>query len=203
MDDVLREILARLEAAMLNGGRLLLVIDGRCGSGKTTLAQEFGCRCRCNVFHMDDYYLPVVQQTEERLAEPGGNIDFERFAAEVALPLMQGRDIICRPFACSSQSYMEATLFRAAKINIIEGTYSCHPRLHPIYESAPDVNVVTLFLDIDSDIQLERIQKRVGEQRLQMFKEKWIPREEQYFDAYAVREYCDYRCMVTENIIDS
>ena len=32
---------------------------------------------------MDDYFLQPYQRTEERLAEPGGNVDYERFKEEI------------------------------------------------------------------------------------------------------------------------
>lgn len=202
MSQIIEEIMRQLEAAASEGTELLLVIDGMCGSGKTTLADELGRRFCCNVFHIDDFYLPLVMQTEKRLSEPGGNINFDRFVAEVEAPLAKGQDILYRPFGCISQSYMEATPLKATKINIIEGTYSCHPVLRRFYGKNADRRVITLFLDIEDDIRLERLLKRVGEQRLKLFKDKWIPREKEYFDAYAVREYCDYRYTVTENIVD-
>lgn len=201
MNQIIDEIMRQLEAAASEETELMLVIDGMCGSGKTTLADELGRRYSCNVFHMDDFYLPIVMQTEKRLSEPGGNINFDRFVAEVEVPLMQGQDILYRPFGCISQSYMEATPLKATKINIIEGTYSCHPVLRRFYEQSPDRRVITLFLDIEDNIRLERLLKRVGEQRLKLFKDKWIPREKEYFDAYAVREYCDYSASGTDDSI--
>ena len=32
---------------------------------------------------MDDFFLPMELRTAERLEEPGGNVHYERFSAEV------------------------------------------------------------------------------------------------------------------------
>ena len=36
---------------------LLVAIDGRCASGKSTLAKDLQKQLDCNVIHMDDFYL--------------------------------------------------------------------------------------------------------------------------------------------------
>ena len=59
--------------------RIIAAIDGRCGSGKTTLAAWLMDQFDGNLFHMDDFYLRSEQRTPERLAETGGNVDYERF----------------------------------------------------------------------------------------------------------------------------
>ena len=48
----------------------ILAIDGRCASGKTTLANELSQSLSCNVVHMDDFYLPFALRTPERMAQP-------------------------------------------------------------------------------------------------------------------------------------
>ena len=54
----------------------------------------------CNVFHMDDFFLPPALRTPERLSQPGGNVDRERMLAEALLPLSRGEDVTFRPFDC-------------------------------------------------------------------------------------------------------
>lgn len=197
MNDSVKDIILRLKAAEKNYGRILLVIDGRCGAGKTTMASRISEELLCSVFHMDDFYLPAAEQTDERMKEPGGNIDFDRFLSEVIKPLESGDAVAYRPFLCRNQAYADTKLMPAERINIIEGTYSCHPRLRGAYESlcgheaaTGSMKLIRIFVDVDGKTQIERIRTRVGEQRLKMFEEKWIPREEEYFKLCSVREYC-------------
>ena len=62
-------------------GRVCVAIDGRCASGKTTLATALAVSLGATVFHADDFFLRPEQRTAERLSEPGGNMDRERLKA--------------------------------------------------------------------------------------------------------------------------
>ena len=60
----------------------VIAIDGRAASGKSTLAEQLSTLLEADVIHMDDFFLQPYQRTPERLAEIGGNVDYERFAKE-------------------------------------------------------------------------------------------------------------------------
>lgn len=77
---------------------LLVAIDGRCASGKSTLAKDLQKQLDCNVIHMDDFYLQPHQRTTKRLREPGGNVDYERFETEVLQPMLTGEAFSYRPY---------------------------------------------------------------------------------------------------------
>lgn len=81
-------------------GRIVLAIDGRCASGKTTLANQLQKKLGGTIIHLDDFFLRPEQRTPERYAEPGGNVDYERFEKEVLIPLKEERDFIYYPFDC-------------------------------------------------------------------------------------------------------
>ena len=81
---------------------LLIAIDGRCAAGKTTLASIVKEKINCNVIHMDHFFLQPAQRTEERLQEPGGNVDYERVRKEVLIPLSQGKAFSYKPFDCKA-----------------------------------------------------------------------------------------------------
>lgn len=161
----------------------ILAIDGRCASGKTTLAMELSQSLNCNVVHMDDFYLPFALRTPERMAKPGGNIEFERLISEIIEPLLAGRDAVYRPYACHDDKFFPSVMLNAAKSTIIEGSYSCHPCL-------ADTLSIKVFMDIAPDKQLSRIARR-DPGHVEAFRTMWIPREEFYFAECAVRERCD------------
>ena len=46
----------------------VVAIDGKCTSGKTTLASKLAELYDCNMFHMDDFFLRPEQRTPERFA---------------------------------------------------------------------------------------------------------------------------------------
>ncbi|MBT9814299.1 RNA 2',3'-cyclic phosphodiesterase, partial [Catenibacterium mitsuokai] len=134
-----------------------IAIDGRCGSGKTTLANKLKAYFDCHIFHMDDFYLQEYQRTQERYNEPGGNVDRERFKKEVLDPLKNQQDVLYRPIECSTMSISEGTVYPYKPINIIEGSYSCHPELIDAYD-------ITVFLDIDEPLRYKRIEERNGKE---------------------------------------
>ena len=87
----------KIDELLTQKDMVIVAIDGKCTSGKTTLASQLAEVYDCNVFHMDDFFLRPEQRTPERFAEIGGNVDYERFREEVLLPLKSGKAFSCRP----------------------------------------------------------------------------------------------------------
>ena len=161
----------------------LIAIDGMCGSGKTTLGNYLAKELNASLFHMDDFFLQPHQRTPERFAQPGGNVDSERFLKEVLLPLHRKETIQYRPFDCGSFTIQPAIPIKPAKLTVIEGAYSMHPSLADYYD-------FSVFLDIDPGLQKERILKRNSPAFAQRFFNEWIPMEHLYFDCMQVKERC-------------
>lgn len=164
---------------------LLVAIDGRCGSGKTTLAARLQAHYGCTVIPMDHFFLRPEQRTPERLAAPGENVDHERFLEEVLLPLGQDAVFSYRPFDCSRMELAAPVTVHPAGLTIIEGSYSCHPALWEHYD-------LRIFLSVEPEEQMRRLILRNGDYA-QVFRQKWIPLEESYFSAYDLENRCDFR----------
>ena len=156
--------------------RVLIALDGRAASGKTTLADAFEKRLDCNVFHLDDFFLRPEQRSPERLLTPGENVDHERFVVEVMMPLLSGKEFSYRPFSCSTMTLGDPVAVTPKRINLIEGAYACHPSLFDAYTHR-------FFLTVSPEEQLFRIAQR-NASSLEAFKSRWIPLEEAYFKAY-------------------
>ncbi len=177
-------ILLYIEALQERQERVIVAIDGRCGSGKTTLASRLREQLRCAVFHMDDFFLRPEQRTAERLATPGENVDHERFLQEVLLPLQGGQSVTYRPFVCAKQQLGEPVSAGASRLTVVEGAYACHPALWSYYD-------LRVFLTVDPATQLRRIELRNGTDRARQFRDRWIPLEESYFAAFDIQTRCD------------
>ena len=184
MEIIVESIMREIEDCRKSKRRFLVAIDGRCAAGKTTLASELMSRLPCNVIHMDHFYLRPEQRTKERLREPGGNVDYERLLDEVLLPLINGKDVEYRPYDCRRLDFSDAICLADHAINIIEGSYSCHPSLRDHYD-------LSVFLSVSPEEQIRRIRQREGDDRVADFIEKWIPLEERYFERCSVCEHCD------------
>jgi uridine kinase len=131
----------------------------------------------CNVFHMDDFYLP---RTADGGALRGtrGNVDRERFFEEVLLPLSLGRPVLYRPFDCRTFTIGEGEKIAPKPLNVIEGAYSMHPALADSYD-------FSVFLKIPPRLQRDRILERNAPEEAKLFFERWIPLEERYFEGDA------------------
>lgn len=163
---------------------LIVAIDGRCAAGKTTLAERLRGLTGCNLIHADSFFLRPEQRTEERLNTAGGNIDYERLAKEVLLPLKNGEAFFYRPFNCKTMGFSDGIRVEPNALTIVEGSYSCHPALWEFYG-------LRIFVTVDPEEQLKRIERRNGADALTVFRERWIPLEEKYFVELRIAERCD------------
>ena len=136
----------------------------------------------CPLIHMDDFFLRSEQRTPERLATPGENIDHERFLREVLSPALSGNEIIYRPFDCSTGSLGEPVHVPISDMLLIEGSYAHHPKLREGY-------ALRILLTVSPEEQMRRILVRNGERLAAMFRDKWIPMEEAYFESLGVRDH--------------
>ena len=178
-----KTVLCGIDRILQGKERALIAIDGRCASGKTALADRLRAELRCNVIHMDDFFLRPEQRTDARYSEPGGNVDRERFSAEVLQPWLSGKEFSYRPFDCHTMSLGAPVTVNPNKVTVIEGTYSCHPALWEFYD-------LHIFLTTAPEKQLARLSKRDGA-NIRMFRDKWIPLEEKYFAACAPQSRCE------------
>ena len=177
-------LLSAIDRKLAENETVTLAIEGGSASGKTTLAALLKAVYGCTVFHMDDFFLQPHQRTEQRLAEPGGNVDRERFLEEVLLPLRRGEEIAYRRYDCSTGTVCEPVSIRPGRLNVVEGAYSMHPLLAEQYD-------LTCFLATDPEVQRKRILQRNGPEVGERFFTQWIPLEERYFEAFDPAGRCD------------
>lgn len=123
----IRQLMAEKETAVIS-------IDGRCGSGKTTLADFLQSVLPCNVIHADDYCLPFSRRVKNWERIPGGNMDFDRLLQEAIAPAKGGKTIKCRPYSCHTGKYLPEIILAPRPLTVIEGSYSQHPLLAEEYD---------------------------------------------------------------------
>lgn len=186
MHNTLKTIELHIQNLLQKKPSVLIAIDGRCASGKTTLASRIKEIHDCNLIHMDHFFLRPNQRTAERINTPGGNVDHERFLQETLLPLRDGEAFSYRPYDCQTQTFTEPIQIFPKAVNIIEGSYSCHPTLCKYYD-------LRVFLTLEKAEQLRRIEHRNGKSEALIFEEKWIPLEEAYFSAFSIAENSDLK----------
>ncbi len=177
------ELSAIIKARSAKAERFIVAIDGRCTSGKSTLANILADRLSATLLHMDDFFLPASRRDGNTFTTPAGHIDFERLLSEVISPILSGEVAHYRPYLCKTASFGEERTVEPSGVIILEGSYSHHP----VLKKHCDLSV---FLRIDKEVQSARIRKREGEGAKRFF-ELWIPREEDYLNAFSIENSAD------------
>lgn len=191
MEQAIRSICRQVERLLQEKQTVLVAIDGSCTAGKSTLAAALARELDCTLFRMDDFFLRPEQRTPQRLAEPGGNVDYERFREEVLLPLKAGTPVAYRPYDCATGSLKEAVAVVPKTVSIIEGTYSHHPYFEDPYD-------LRVFLKVSPAVRQQRIMQRPAFLHRRFF-EEWIPMEQRYFETFSIEEKADLVCFPEDN----
>ena len=163
---------------------LVLALDGRCGSGKTTLANALAAQVPgCTLLRTDDFYLPPAQRCPDWAHTPCANMDLARLREELLRPARAGEPVFYRPYSCREGAYRPGQCIPAQPLSIVEGSYSHHPLLAGCYD-------LKVFVTCSPAEQTRRLQAREGE-RYPGFAARWIPLEEGYFAQYRIEETAD------------
>lgn len=176
-------VLVAIDKAMKKHPRLRVAIDGPCASGKSTLGTALRDIYACPLIHMDDFFLRPEQRTQERLAQPGGNVDYERFTQEVLAPLLAGRDFSYRPWSCQLGGFDPEISIPAAPLTVVEGSYSMRPDLRDAYQ-------LRIWVEAPMELRRQRLLERGGADCLSRFEQLWIPLEDRYFEACSAAACC-------------
>ncbi len=164
---------------------LVLAIEGRAASGKSTLAAELAAITKYPVIKMDHFFLPQSLKKPRRVQTPGGNTHYERFIEEVVNNIKEDAPFSYEIFDCSIGGINGSALIPATRWRIVEGVYSLHPKFG-------DYADLKIFVDIEPEEQMRRIRNRDGVQMARIFRETWIPMEEVYFHKYKQEKNVDY-----------
>ncbi len=163
---------------------LVLALDGRCGSGKTTLASQLARQFPACVLHTDDFYLSPAQRVHGWEKKPCANMDLVRLRDEALRPAYNGLPVPYRAYSCREGAYQPVQELPARPLVILEGSYSHHPLLAG-YET------LRIFITCSKEEQTHRLRAREGE-RYENFAARWIPLEEGYFAEYQIEEKADF-----------
>ncbi len=174
-------LISAIEDRLSQNLPLTLAIDGLCGSGKTTFATLLAGLYDCNIIEMDHFFLPAEKRTPQRLAQPGGNIDYERFKQQVARHLGSGRPFSYQVFDCGVMNLVGTRQVQSKALTICEGSYSHHPHFGQPYN-------LKVFMTCAEEVQKKRLMERAGAELYKRFIDEWIPLEQAYFTACRIKE---------------
>jgi uridine kinase len=174
------EFLARLRRLERRQRTLLVGIDGRGGSGKSTFARQLERSAPdLTVVEFDDFYLPRASR-DARAArddqEVGGNFDWRRLREQVLVPLSRDEPAAYRRYDWPSDELAEWHPVPVGGIAIVEGNYSTRRALFGFYD-------FTVWIEAPHAVRLRRGLARGGEDSRERWLTEWMPEEERYLAA--------------------
>ena len=171
---------------------VVLALDGRCGSGKTTMAAALAEQFPdSTVLHTDDFYLPPADRVPGWEQIPCANMDLARLRDEALRPAYEGQPVPYRAYSCREGRCLPVQQLSAQPLVILEGSYSHHPLLAG-YET------LRVFVTCSKPEQTRRLQAREGG-CYQSFAARWVPLEEAYFSHYHIENKADFVMDTTSN----
>jgi len=183
--DTRQNLLAEIQRVQREKNRpIRIAIDGAAGAGKSTLAAYLQRELNAALVSMDDFYLPQGKRT----ADIAGHMDIDRFARQVAQPLLAGDDFAYEVFDCKLGQVTQTRQVPTAMFTIVEGTYCFHPKLAEAFD-------VSIFLTCSREAQQTRLFAR-NPSALDTFLTRWLPAEQRYLDQYRP-DLCCHHCLDT------
>ena len=184
LDLAIRTIAAR--RAALDASRALVVaIDGRSGTGKSTLARRLAAALPAAVIDGDDFFAGGVDVRTDTAAERAAAcIDWRR-QRPVLLALRAGQRASWRPFdweTFDGQLAARASTLDPATIVLLEGVYAARPELTDLVD-------LRILLELPEPIRLARLRAREGV--LGPWELQWHEAEEYYFSCVVPRASFD------------
>jgi len=179
-------VVAAIRASSVKTQRLVVAIDGRSGSGKSTVAEAVARAIDAVIVPCDDFFAASVtnrewdRRTPEQRAADG--IDWRRLKREAIEPLRAGRvarwyafDFLAGPRGDGTYPLQTTPTDRAPKpVVLLDGAYSARPEL-------ADVLDLSVLVEAASSTREARLATREEAHFLRQWHARWDPAEEHYF----------------------
>jgi uridine kinase len=187
-----RTLIDRLRQLLVTGqGPLIVGIDGRSGTGKSTLAAavsngfaKSGDDGVVTVIEGDQFYAGGSAATWDRrsAAERADRVIDWRRQREVLDSLRSGRAAEWHSFDWDAEDWESEVVplapvplvARATPVIIVEGAYSCRPELHDLLD-------LRVLMDIPRDLRRSQLLERDGHAYRADWEARWSSAEDHYF----------------------
>jgi uridine kinase len=159
---------------------VLVALDGRSGTGKSTIAKRIASQLGGVEITADDFWVGGknsewdAKNPQERAEQA---IDWRRIRNEVLEPLLAGRQTSWHPFNWKAgEGLAEDTIDSEPKpLIVLDGAYSARPELSDIIDLAILVEVH------DDDDRRSRLVNRENADYMAAWHARWDPAEDYYF----------------------
>jgi uridine kinase len=158
---------------------VLVSLDGRSGTGKSTLAAELAERHHGRTVFSDDFWTGgdddywLARSPKQRSEEA---IGWRRLRREALEPLIAGHTTSWHPFNWNTGQGLSDHRTRCdpAPVIVLDGVYSTRPELADIVD-------ISVLLTLDDDLRRSRLLAREGAEFMRCWHSIWDPAEDYYF----------------------
>ena len=173
--------------ASARGTPLLVGLDGRSGTGKSTLAASVALAVGGAAINVDDFSTGE----NERDARPveivvDGALDWQRLRREALEPLLAGTTASWHPFDFVARSGLSPRVNTCspAPVIILDGLYSTRPEL-------TDLLGLRILVEAPENLRARRLAAREGDDFMRVWQPIWNAREDYYFSIVRPRAAFD------------
>jgi len=189
-------VVAAIRARSVNGQRLVVAIDGRSGSGKSTVAEVVAQAIGAVIVPCDDFFAANVSNAEWDRRPPAQRaadaIDWRRLTREAIEPLRAGRaarwfafDFLAGPRDDGTYPLQRTpTELTPKPVLLLDGAYSARPEL-------ADVLDLSVLVEAAPSTREARLAAREAADFLRQWHARWDPAEEYYFGRVRPRSAFD------------
>lgn len=157
----------------------LVAIDGRGGSGKSTLTRALEERIDgCRVMSVDDFWLAgsVRPERAKVVADPGCDYDWARVHEQVIEPLLEDRDARYQRYDWATDSLVEWVDVPVGGTVILDGVFTLRGDRAALYD-------FRVWVEADEATCLARGIERDGGEHTELWNEEWMPAYRTYIEA--------------------
>ncbi|MBO0795762.1 MAG: hypothetical protein J2P36_33135 [Ktedonobacteraceae bacterium] len=176
------KIIFEIHRLLQHKNPLLVALDGRSGTGKSTLAQTIASRVESAIVVGDDFYAGGNDDAwsgfsaREKVAKV---IDWQRMRAQVLEPLLAQKTASWHPLDFQLETgwvgWKDETVSLApAPLILLDGAYSTRPELADLVDLA-------ILVEADDKARRERLVTREGQSFMERWHKLWDPAEDYYF----------------------
>jgi len=179
-------VIAAIRARSVSAEHLVVAIDGRSGSGKSTVAKAIAQAIGAVIVPCDDFFAASVSNTEWNRRTPeqraADAIDWRRLKREAIEPLRTGRparwhafDFVAGPRGDGTYPLQRTPTELAPKpVVLLDGAYSARPELAEVLD-------LTVLVEAAPRTREARLKAREAADFLWQWRARWERAEEYYF----------------------
>lgn len=174
-----RSAIERIRGLAQTRSPIVIALDGRSGTGKSTLSAWIAAQVGASVIDQDDFYAGgEIDAWEPLTAREKADrvIDWRRVRAEALQPLRAGVGASWHPFNWETLDGLAPGLIKAEPSNkmILDGAYSSRPELADLID-------LSILVTLPDAVRRARLMLREGDELVSEWHAVWDEAEEYYF----------------------